>query len=63
VLDVLGREVATLVKEPRRPGTYIVRWNAAGLPSGVYFYRLQSGSASTSSARGFVEIKKMILAK
>jgi endo-1,4-beta-xylanase len=63
VLDVLGREVATLVKENRRPGIYTVQWNASGLPSGVYFYRLQAGSASTSSARGFVETKKMILAK
>lgn len=71
VLDVLGRQVATLVKEKRQPGTYTVRWSASGLPSGVYFYRLQAGSASTSSARGvstsstqgFVETKKMILAK
>jgi hypothetical protein len=55
VLDVLRREVATLVKEPRQPGTYSVRWNAAGLPSGVYFCRMQGG--------GFVETKKMILAK
>jgi hypothetical protein len=55
VLDVLGREVATLVNEPRQPGTYSVRWNAAGAPSGVYFYRLQAGT--------FVETKKMILAK
>ena len=55
VLDVLGREVETLVREQRQPGTYTVRWSASGLPSGVYFYRLQAGS--------FVETKKMILAK
>jgi GH35 family endo-1,4-beta-xylanase len=63
VLDVLGREVATLVNGNRQPGTYTVRWDATAYPSGVYFYRLQAGNASTSSARGFVETKKMILAK
>jgi endo-1,4-beta-xylanase len=55
VLDVLGREVAVLVHESRQPGTYNVRWNASALPSGVYFCRMQAG--------GFVETKKMILAK
>jgi hypothetical protein len=55
VLDVLGREVATLVQEQRQPGAYAVRWNASGLPSGVYFYRLHAGN--------FVDTKKMILAK
>jgi endo-1,4-beta-xylanase len=55
VLDVLGREVATLVKENRQPGIYSVHWNASGLPSGVYFCRMQAG--------GFVATKKMILSK
>ncbi|MBI5476970.1 MAG: T9SS type A sorting domain-containing protein [Ignavibacteriales bacterium] len=53
VYDVLGREVVTLVNEVRQPGTYTVQWNAAGLPSGVYFYRLSSGN--------FSDVKKMIL--
>jgi hypothetical protein len=55
VLDVLGREIAMLVNEERQPGTYTARWSATGLSSGVYFCRLQ--------ANGFVETKKMILAK
>jgi endo-1,4-beta-xylanase len=55
VLDVLGREVATLVNGNRQPGTYTVRWDATAYPSGVYFYRLQAGSV--------VETKKMVLAK
>jgi hypothetical protein len=55
VLDVLGREVATLVNDYRQPGVYTVRWNASGLPSGVYYYRMHhNGSAET---------KKMLLAK
>jgi hypothetical protein len=43
VFDVLGREVAILVNEEKQPGTYTVHWNADGLSSGVYFYRLQAG--------------------
>jgi photosystem II stability/assembly factor-like uncharacterized protein len=43
VFDVLGREVATLVKEVKQPGTYSVQWDASGEASGVYFYRIQAG--------------------
>lgn len=55
VFDALGREVAVLVDGLKASGRYIVNWNSAGVPSGVYFYRLQAGK--------FVETKKMILAK
>ncbi|NWF51283.1 MAG: T9SS type A sorting domain-containing protein [Ignavibacteriaceae bacterium] len=55
VYDVLGNEVATLVDEYKTAGSYEVDFDAAGLTSGVYFYRLQSGS--------FVESSKMILLK
>jgi photosystem II stability/assembly factor-like uncharacterized protein len=51
--DVLGREVATLVNESKDPGTYTATWDATGMGSGVYFYRLMAGS--------FVETKKLIL--
>jgi hypothetical protein len=43
VFNLLGQEVATLVNEVEAPGTYQQTWTAAGLPSGGYFYRLQSG--------------------
>jgi hypothetical protein len=43
VFDLLGREVATVVNENLRPGSYEVTFNAEGLASGVYFYRLQAG--------------------
>jgi hypothetical protein len=55
VSDLLGREVATLVNVAKSPGSYIVRWNAGGLPSGVYFYQLRAGS--------FVETRKLLLTK
>ena len=53
--DVLGNETATLVNKEKPAGSYEVEFNASGLPSGVYFYRLQAGS--------FVETKKMVLMK
>jgi len=55
VYDLLGREMAVLVDELKRAGTYTVQWDAAGHPSGVYFYRLLSGN--------FTETRKMLLAK
>ncbi len=55
VYNILGKEIATLVNEQQSVGTYEITFNAVGLPSGVYFYRIQAGS--------FVETKKMILMK
>ena len=53
VYDVLGNEIASLVNEERPAGNYEVDFNASSLSSGVYLYKLQSGT--------FVESKKMIV--
>ncbi|MCO6474511.1 MAG: T9SS type A sorting domain-containing protein, partial [Melioribacteraceae bacterium] len=55
VYDTLGRVITTLVNEKKQSGTYSVTFNAQGLASGVYIYKLL--------ANEFVESKKMILAK
>jgi hypothetical protein len=55
VFDLLGREVVTLVNEVKQPGVYTMNWDASVYPSGVYYYRLQSGI--------FIETKKLILMK
>ncbi len=55
VFDMLGRVVATVVNERRDAGIYEVPFNASGLSSGTYFYRLQAGT--------FIETKKMMLIK
>ena len=55
IFNTLGEEIETLLNEDKPVGTYELNWNAANLPSGVYFYRLQAGS--------FLQTKKMILLK
>jgi hypothetical protein len=46
IYDLLGREVATLVNEVKAPGSYEVTWDASGMASGVYLYRLTSGGTT-----------------
>jgi mannan endo-1,4-beta-mannosidase len=55
VFDILGKEVAVLVNEEKQPGVYKVVFNAEGLSSGVYIYRIQNGTS--------IYTKKMILMK
>jgi len=55
VFDVLGNEIETIANEEKPAGSYEIEFNADGLTSGIYFYRLQAGN--------FVETKKMILIK
>ncbi|MCW8822561.1 MAG: T9SS type A sorting domain-containing protein, partial [Ignavibacteriaceae bacterium] len=63
VYDILGKEIETLVNEEKPAGNYEVTWDAANLPSGVYFYQLRVGGLETSSGQGFIETKKMLLLK
>jgi hypothetical protein len=51
----MGRAVETLHNGELKPGVYKAVWNASGYPSGVYFYKLSTGS--------FTETRKMILIK
>jgi N-acetylneuraminic acid mutarotase len=53
VFNLLGEEIATLAAQEFKAGTYTLDWNAKGVASGVYLYRLVAGS--------FVETKKMLL--
>ncbi|HSQ75024.1 MAG TPA: choice-of-anchor D domain-containing protein, partial [Bacteroidota bacterium] len=43
VFDVLGQEVAKVVDDVREAGTYRERFDASGLPSGIYIYRMCAG--------------------
>ena len=46
VYDVLGREIVTLVNQQKEPGIHSVTWDAGHLPSGMYFYRLETAGKS-----------------
>ena len=55
IYDVLGKEVKTLVNEFKDAGYHAVTFEASGLPSGVYFYRISAGE--------FSAVKKLVLMK
>jgi hypothetical protein len=55
VFDVLGKVVARLVDGARDPGRYSVRFDGSGIPSGVYFCRLD--------ADGFSQVRKLMVLK
>ncbi len=55
VYNIVGEEVSVFVSEQINAGFYEIEFDAIGLSSGIYFYRLQAGS--------FVETKKMVLIK
>ncbi len=79
VYNMGGEQVVTLVSDELPAGTHTVTWNAKGLSSGVYFYRLrarsrayldesptQPGQIETSRdmpAEDFVETRKIVLVK
>jgi hypothetical protein len=48
VFNTLGQQVATLVQEEREAGYHEVKFDATGLSSGVYFYRLTAGDFTQS---------------
>ena len=50
-----GKEVAVLINEVLAAGEYVYSFNGESLPSGVYFYRLESDENEA--------VKKMILMK
>ncbi len=55
IFNMLGSEVTELLNKELSAGSYEINWNASGLSSGVYFYRVQSGN--------YIATKKAILLK
>jgi photosystem II stability/assembly factor-like uncharacterized protein len=53
LFDLLGQAVTTLISEEKEPGEYNISWDASGMASGVYLYRLSSGA--------FVQTRKLLL--
>ena len=63
IFNSLGQLVTTLVDEKEQAGYFNVNWNAANIPSGIYFCRLQARQAEGGRTGEFVETKKMVLLK
>jgi hypothetical protein len=63
VFNLNGQVVETLVDQPRTNGEHQIEWQPKGLASGLYFYRLQVGTASKGSGQRFSETKKLVLQK
>lgn len=55
VYDITGKEISLLVNADLNPGSYEVSFDASGLSSGVYFYKISAGR--------FTDVKKMVLLK
>lgn len=55
IFNLLGQEVSRLIDSQHLAGTYTVSWNATDLPSGIYFYQMQTAD--------FVQTRKMALVK
>jgi len=52
---MLGNEIAALVEENQKEGSYSVDFNGSQYPSGIYYYKITAGNYS--------DVKKMILLK
>ena len=61
IYDILGREVTTLVNGTIVAGRYNATWNASGLATGVYIYRMEGRPADGGEA--FTAVKKLLLMK
>ena len=55
IFNALGEKIEELVNEDKEPGIHTIEFNAKDLPSGTYFYRIQTTD--------FVQTNKMILLK
>ena len=53
IYNILGQKVATLVSEKQKAGMHTVEWDASGMASGVYYYRLVT--------KNYVATKKLII--
>ncbi len=62
IYNLLGENVATLANGIEEAGYRQIEWNAAGYPSGIYFYRFDASGVG-ERGRGYSSVKKLILVK
>lgn len=63
VYNILGEEVVKLFDGIQSAGFHEINFNATGLSSGIYIYKISAGNSLSDSERGFTQIKKMLLMK
>jgi hypothetical protein len=61
VYDLLGREVKRLLDETKEAGYHDQRFDAAGIASGVYFYRMAAEPLTGGGKTSYVSVKKLIV--
>jgi hypothetical protein len=61
IYDILGREVTTLANGVQVAGRYTLTWNASGLATGVYIYRMEAQPENGGAT--FTSVKKLLLMK
>jgi uncharacterized protein YdeI (BOF family) len=61
IYNIVGQRIDILVNEEKEAGYYDVHW-LADVPSGVYFYRIESSAVGEKSKK-FIEVRKMLLLK
>jgi hypothetical protein len=59
VVDLLGQEIAVLINQTQSAGSYTVQYNAAGVSTGVYIYKI----TVQGETRDFVETRRMVISK
>jgi Tfp pilus assembly protein PilX len=59
VYDVLGKEIETLINKKQSAGSYNITFNATGLASGIYYYRIEALSLDEN----FIQTRKMMILK
>ena len=55
IYNLLGQEIMTLLKEYKTPGVYEIEFDGRDLPSGIYYYTMQTND--------FANTKKLTLIK
>lgn len=60
IFDLLGQEVVTLINQEMSAGLQEINFDASGLNSGVYFYKVEANGVDGQS---FTSVKKMLLTK
>jgi hypothetical protein len=62
IFNIFGQEVTNLFNGIQEPGSKTITWNAGGIASGVYFYRLDAISVA-EPGKTFRDVKKMVVIK